>query len=395
MGSSPSNSACCKCKCNGESSEKEISSLQNTKSIIKIQSIYRGFIFRKKNPDLYRNINCFSIRGSSSFSDLSKQIKEISMNYSTEIQDNNPKILKLKNLLPKFELDEKEAYLLNTATQLKTMGLLYPGNTIYKGTVNSKFQREGFGKLFLSDGSIYEGFFKENKMEGRGRLLNIEGFIYDGEFKNNLACGYGKYVGLDGTVYKGTWDNNKQNGIGDVTYNDNSHYIGNFVDGFKNGKGKFFFPEGNIYDGNFYNNEIKGEGLYKWRDGRIYMGIWENNKMNGYGIFCWPDNKRYYGHYTNNNKDGFGIFYWTDGKKFEGFWKSGKQHGFGLITSSKISEYGEWFEGKHVKTITDDNEIDNIKKIILEKRNNKEFSDFVKNTQKYEKEIGIDNIDIS
>ena len=150
------------------------------------------------------------------------------------------KILKLKNLLPKFELDEKEAYLLNTATQLKTMGLLYPGNTIYKGTVNSKFQREGFGKLFLSDGSIYEGFFKENKMEGRGRLLNIEGFIYEGEFKNNLACGYGKYVGLDGTIYKGTWVNNKQNGIGDVTYSDNSHYIGNFIDGFKNGKGKFF-----------------------------------------------------------------------------------------------------------------------------------------------------------
>ena len=145
------------------------------------------------------------------------------MNYSTEIQDNNPKILKLKNLLPKFELDEKETYLLNTS-QLKTMGLLYPNNIIYKGTVNDKFQREGFGKLFLNDGSIYEGFFKENRMEGRGRFLNIEGFIYEGEFKNNLASGYGKYVGLDGTIYKGTWVNNKQNGIGDVTYSDNSHW---------------------------------------------------------------------------------------------------------------------------------------------------------------------------
>ena len=392
MGSSPS--SCCKCNTYSQSPDTKINLQENKKSIIKIQSIYRGYIFRKKNPELNRNINNYSIHGSSSFSDLSKQIKEISMNYSTENQDNNPKILKLKNLLPKFELEEKEAYLLNTSTQLKTMGLLYPGNTIYKGTVNLKFQREGFGKLFLSDGSIYEGFFKENKMEGRGRLLNIEGFIYEGEFKNNLACGYGKYVGLDGTVYKGTWDNNKQNGIGDVTYSDNSHYIGNFVNGFKNGKGKFFFPEGNIYEGYFYNNEIKGEGFFKWRDGRIYMGLWDNNKMNGYGIFCWPDNKRYYGNYVNNNKDGFGIFFWTDGKKFEGFWKNGERHGFGFIYSSNLNEFGEWFEGKHVKTINDFNEMDNIKKYIKQIKGDLKFEEFCKNVQRYEKEIGIDNVEI-
>ena len=117
--------------------------------------------------------------------------------------------------------------------------------------------------------------------------------------------------------------------------------------------------------------------------------------MNGYGIFCWPDNKRYYGHYTNNNKDGFGIFYWTDGKKFEGFWKNGKQHGYGFICSNKISEYGEWYEGKHVKTMTEENDKNNVKKCINGKKDDNEFVEFVKNIQKYEKEIGIDNIDIS
>ena len=390
MGSSPSNSTCCKCRCN-KSTETDLNIYENMNFITKIQSIFRGYIFRKKNPEIYRNLNCYSIHHSSSFSDLSKQIKEISMNYSTEIQDNNPKILKLKNLLPKFELDEKEAYLLNTSTQLKTMGLLYPGNTIYKGTVNSKFQREGFGKLFLSDGSIYEGFFKENKMDGRGRLLNIEGFIYDGEFKNNLASGYGKYVGLDGTIYKGTWVNNKQNGIGDVTYSDNSHYIGNFIDGLKNGKGKFFFPEGNSYEGNFINNEIKGEGIYKWRDGRIYIGFWEENKMNGYGIFMWPDCKKYYGHYVDNNKDGFGIFYWADGKKFEGFWKDGKQHGYGLILTHKIKEYGEWYEGKHIKNINGENECNITQKYIDSVKKDSEYTDFERNIERYEKEIGIEN----
>ena len=164
-----------------------ISKQQAIHNIIKIQSFFRGFNFRKKNPDFLKNKKQF-LGIAPTYA--TNQIKEISMNYTTESQDNNPKILKLKNLLPKFELDEKETYLLNTS-QLKTMGLLYPNNIIYKGTVNDKFQREGFGKLFLNDGSIYEGFFKENRMEGRGRFLNIEGFIYEGEFKNNLPHGYG------------------------------------------------------------------------------------------------------------------------------------------------------------------------------------------------------------
>ena len=364
-----------------------ISKQQAIHNIIKIQSFFRGFNFRKKNPDFLKNKKQF-LGIAPTYA--TNQIKEISMNYTTESQDNNPKILKLKNLLPKFELDEKETYLLNTS-QLKTMGLLYPNNIIYKGTVNDKFQREGFGKLFLNDGSIYEGFFKENRMEGRGRFLNIEGFIYEGEFKNNLASGYGKYVGLDGTIYKGTWVNNKQNGIGDVTYSDNSHYIGNFINGLKNGKGKFFFPEGNSYEGNFINNEIKGEGIYKWRDGRIYIGFWEENKMNGYGIFMWPDCKKYYGHYVDNNKDGFGIFYWADGKKFEGFWKDGKQHGYGLILSHKIKEYGEWYEGKHIKNINGENECNITQKYIDSVKKDSEFTDFERNIERYEKEIGIEN----
>ena len=327
--------------------------------------------------------------------DLSKQVKEIPITYSTEVQESNPKILQLKNLLPKFELNEKEKYILNISNTLKTIGLQYPGNSIYKGTINSKYQRDGYGKLFLPDGSIYEGFFKENKMEGRGRLLNIDGFVYDGEFKNCLANGYGKYIGLDGTIYKGSWINDKQNGIGEESYNDLSHYIGNFKDGKKNGKGKFFFPKGNLYEGNFINNEIKGEGIYKWKDGRVYMGNWLDNHMNGYGIFCWPDKKKYYGNYLYNNKHGFGIFYWSDGHKFEGFWKNGKQHGFGIVTQDNNTLYGEWYEGKHVKNITNKEDIENINRMINEKKKEKEYIEFLGNIERFEREIGIDKIVIS
>ena len=374
------------------SSDYIIYSSDNLRYVNKIQANFRGYIFRKKNPQLSSDNNSIS---NSFLTDLSKQVKEIPIVYSTDAQENNPKILQLKNLLPKFELNEKEKYILNTSNTLKTIGLQYPGNSIYKGTINAKYQREGYGKLFLPDGSIYEGFFKENKMEGRGRLLNIDGFVYDGEFKNCLANGYGKYIGLDGTIYKGSWLNDKQNGIGEESYNDLSHYIGNFKDGKKNGKGKFFFPKGNLYEGNFVNNEIKGEGLYKWKDGRIYMGNWVDNHMNGYGIFYWPDKKKYYGNYLYNNKYGFGIFYWSDGHKYEGFWKDGKQHGFGKITQENNTIYGEWYEGKHIKNISNNDDIENINRMINEKKKEKEYVEFLGNIERYEKEIGMDKFLIS
>jgi hypothetical protein len=40
--------------------------------------------------------------------------------------------------------------------------------------------REGKGKQIFKDGSIYEGWFKQDKAEGRGRLIHADGDIYEG-----------------------------------------------------------------------------------------------------------------------------------------------------------------------------------------------------------------------
>ena len=357
-------------------------------SVVKIQSAFRGFMFRKFNPELTANM-LVKRTNSTSSQNLSKQIKEVDINYNTESFDTNAKIMRIKALLPKFQLDERETYMLKTS-KLRSTALLYPDGSVYKGTINDKWQREGFGKFYLPDGSIYEGFFKDDKMQGRGRLLNIEGYVYDGEFYNRLATGYGKYVGLDGTVYKGNWEKDKQNGIGEETYSDNSHYIGNFVNGKKNGKGKFIFPDGNSYEGDFLNNELKGEGVYKFKDGRVYIGQWEGNRFNGYGVFYWPDKKRYIGHYFNNNKDGLGMFIWADGKKFEGCWKRGEQHGFGYIEINGVKEYGEWYEGKHIRSIKDDASRMNAEKAIEDLKKDPEYIKFSEKIPKYEKEIQIE-----
>ena len=70
-----------------------ISKQQVINNIIKIQSYFRGFNFRRKNITLTKKKNFLGIAPTYA----TNQIKEISMNYTTESQDNNPKILKLFN----------------------------------------------------------------------------------------------------------------------------------------------------------------------------------------------------------------------------------------------------------------------------------------------------------
>ena len=347
--------------------DSQFTILSSTKSIILIQSIFRGYLTRKEF-------------------DNNRQIQEVSIDYSTEQFDTNPIIIRLNHLFPKFELTDKEEYEINN-TSNKIIALLYPNKSIYKGMVNSRGQREGFGKYYLPDGSIYKGFFCNNKMEGRGRIVNINGFVYEGEFKNDHSNGYGKYIALDGTTYKGTWLNDKQNGIGNEIYPDGSFYNGNFKNGKKNGNGKLVFKDKNIFEGNFLNNDINGEGAFYWKDGRIYIGNWKENKMNGYGIFIWPDKKKYYGNYIDNLKEGFGCFYWNDGHKYEGFWKKGKQHGYGIMSGNKANKYGYWINGKLQSKINDDVTIKFINQTINNAKIQKDYSEFQLNIQKYEKQI--------
>jgi len=373
MGTTSIKESCFYCQKGNNIEKKELfldsqySSSSTKKNIILIQSVIRGYLIRKD----FLNY---------------KQIKEVSIDYNTEQFENNSMIVRLNHLIPKFELTDKEEYEINNSSY-KIIAILYPNQSLYKGMINSKGQREGFGKYYLSDGSIYKGFFHNNKMEGRGRMVNINGFIYEGEFKNGHSNGYGKYVALDGTTYKGSWSNDKQNGIGNEIYPDGSFYNGNFKNGKKNGNGKLVFKDKNIFEGNFVDNDISGEGAFYWKDGRVYIGNWKENKMNGYGIFIWPDKKRYYGHYINNTKEGYGCFHWNDGHKYEGFWKEGKQNGYGFISGNNSNKYGFWSDGKLKNKVEDEETINFINKKIEETKQKNDYIEFQLNMQKYEKLI--------
>ena len=43
------------------------------------------------------------------------------------------------------------------------------------------------------DGSIYEGWWKDDNANGYGRLIRASGDIYEGEFKDGKFNGIGKF----------------------------------------------------------------------------------------------------------------------------------------------------------------------------------------------------------
>jgi hypothetical protein len=341
-----------------------LSSKESIAKLIKIQAIFRGYIFRKK-----KKFNQFSMQstnnGSQSNLFMSKKRPGAEMPLTAELPELSSKIKRLKEMLPPFELNEKETFELKNEN-LRRECLVYPDKSMYKGYFNSEWLREGYGIYFLPDGSLYEGFFKTNHMHGRGRLFNIEGFCYEGEFVESKANGFGKFMSLEGVTYVGYWKDEKQHGIGEEVYPDGSKYEGLYDNGKKHGKGKFTCHDGQYYEGEFNNNDIHGKGTYKWKDGRMYSGSWNTNKMDGTGVFTWPDKKKYLGSYNNDNKQGYGVFLWPDGKKFEGSWSNGKQHGYGIFTNG-ITQYGEWKHGKKIRWIQKDNEEYDKAKEELEK----------------------------
>lgn len=65
--------------------------------------------------------------------------------------------------------------------------------------------RQGKGVQVWSDGSKYEGWWRDNKANGKGRLIHADGDVYEGEWKDDKAHGQGTYSHLDGAQYNGQW----------------------------------------------------------------------------------------------------------------------------------------------------------------------------------------------
>ena len=358
--------------------------------VIFIQSMIRGFLFRKKykliirkellyteNKLIEESIDKYTngkiklsekILGKFSKDNWKKYYKEGDKLFSKESRVIIAKKYKLKNILnnvynfdfkpmknPNFDIDdiedekndetEQNYDLLKTIfnsnqqnnykksfySKLKFYSLI--NDSIYIGYVNLNGERHGYGKLIQKNGMKLEGFWKEGLLEGWGRITDEEGGIKEGYFINGKINGKGFKKNLEGEIYEGDFFKGMKEGFGKEE-NKKIIYEGEYHKNLKWGKGVCYFKLlDDKYEGEFENNTINGKGIYFWkREGNYFEGNFVNGKMNGLGLFVWKDGNKYFGNYKNNIKEGKGKFIWNNGKTFEGYFLNGKPHGKGIIT---------------------------------------------------------------
>ena len=116
-------------------------------------------------------------------------------------------------MLPAFEYsvyddEDQEPHIQKEKKEMQTLA----DNAQYQGEWNvgvNPHTRHGKGYQIWSDGSIYEGYWKDDKANGRGRLIHADGDIYDGYWQDDKAHGYGQYTHTDGAQYNGNWKDDK------------------------------------------------------------------------------------------------------------------------------------------------------------------------------------------
>ncbi|CDW82815.1 UNKNOWN [Stylonychia lemnae] len=132
-------------------------------------------------------------------------------------------------------------------------------NGTYQGEYDTvKKQKDGKGRFILQNGTVYDGFWKNDLKDGFGRFILYNGNYYISEWKNGKLNGYGKYYYINGKIYEGQFLNDKKEGIGLLTWHNGNQYYGQWVNGNRQGVGVYTFKSGDILLGQWMNNQLHG-----------------------------------------------------------------------------------------------------------------------------------------
>ena len=350
--------------CNNNSSQ--FLNEEKNKNIIKIQSLFRAYLLRKKienrssisnNGNIEEKIEeeeCISFRMNITFTETVFSSKSLVNSKIVEENYNN-------NSFRNIDVNNKDSEIIilpfNIKNKMKKKykytGFVYKKNRIKKEKVyensssfveekiiNNKedkqgLMKEGFGKFIFNDGTEFCGIFHQNILQNYGQYTRFnykqkndkeiiiinnnnkdEEFI--GEYKKNyIPDGFGIYKNfITNLKVKGIFKGNCISGIGiEVSQEGDYIYYGEFINNEKEGYGTIEWKDGSKYQGEFKDNQINGFGIIKYPDNKFYQGEIKNSRMEGFGEFFWKDEKRYIGNYKNDKRNGFGIYIFKDDKQ--------------------------------------------------------------------------------
>lgn len=205
-------------KCYGKETETEINMQRGGKvdfnkknevvALIKIQSAIRTYLASKEVGQLAQ------IEPHFRFNQQAEADNQQDNNYD------NPQVKELEDKLGRFEYAQAPKE--NQQLEFRGMKTLENGAKYQGEWIKGTNIRQGKGIQIWSDGSKYEGWWKDNKANGRGRLIHADGDVFEGEWKDDKAHGFGVYSHLDGAKYEGEWEEDRQHGKGIETWPDNA-----------------------------------------------------------------------------------------------------------------------------------------------------------------------------
>ena len=240
------------------------------------------------------------------------------------IEDNNNEPNNMKLMRKSLILNSEN---FNEPSDKPILNKIGDAYIISKISANKKVK---YIKTFFRDGDIFKSCYEKNKVLQYGIYNYYKlGTIYEGYWQDDKKEGIGIELRYDGALYKGEFDKGKKNGTGIYYWKDNSIYFGEWLDNKCHGYGVFKNGNRSKYQGQFFYNKRDGYGeLIKYDIGTFYFGYWSNNKRKGFGVE--------YSHRNNENS-----------KIYVGYWNRDQRHGYGMVLNKNYKNvYGVWKQNK-------------------------------------------------
>ncbi|XP_069671726.1 MORN repeat-containing protein 3-like isoform X2 [Periplaneta americana] len=96
--------------------------------------------------------------------------------------------------------------------------------------------------------------------------------------KQTKNMGHGIYSYSDGSWYQGEWKNGERHGIGLCVLPDGSFYYGQWENDKYHGLGLYVKANGNRYEGEWHCGNKHGHGkFYHLKSGQLQEGVWRDN----------------------------------------------------------------------------------------------------------------------
>ncbi len=252
---------------------------------------------------------------------------------------------KIYNYMKSNPLNYKKYIPQNTLTFKSNPVKFNNNNNIYHGNWNENNEMEGYGTYYISERNIIiEGIWINGNIIF-GRIFMSNGDIYEGEIKNSLPNGKGKFFYANGEKYQGDFFQGEMTGTGVFIFADKTEYNGSIENGIFNGKGKMKWENGTEYEGNFVNASLGGYGIITNIQREKYMGNFDKNEFNGEGVYCFNNGDEYKGTFEYGVKRGKGIYKRNDKVVFEGIWNDDLPNGNGTLIYQGNKLKGFWRNG--------------------------------------------------